>query len=64
MTSMEDSSGGIVADHAPIWKYVTKVRKLKGEEKISDGNVVITLKHSMNHTQESRPISCRKANKE
>jgi len=32
---------------------------LKGEKKIGDGSVVIALKHSVDYTQKSRPISCR-----
>ena len=59
MTSMKGSSSGVVDDHAPLWKFVTKVKKLKGEEEIESESVVIALKHSMDHIQESRPISCR-----
>ena len=59
MTSMKGSSSGIVDDHTPLWKYVTKVKKLKGEEKIDDKSVVIVLNHSVDHTQELRPILCR-----
>ena len=51
MISMEGFSSGIMDDHTPLLKYVTEVEKLEGEEEIDDEIVVITLKHSMDHTQ-------------
>ena len=56
MTSMEGFSSGIADDHAPLWKYITKVKKLKREE-IDEESIVIALKDSMTHAQESMPIS-------
>jgi len=58
MTSIEGSSDEIVDDHAPLWKYVINVKKLERKKEIGDESVVIALKHSMDHTQKSRPISC------
>jgi len=47
MTLMEDSLSGILDDHTPLWKHVTKVKTLKGEEEIGE--------HSMNHSQGQGP---------
>ena len=54
MTSMGGSANEQVDDHAPFWKYATKVEKLEGEEKIGDRSVVIALKYLMDHIQRSR----------
>jgi len=59
MTLMEGFLSGIVDDHIPLWKYVTKVKKTRrGGGNFGDESIIIILKHLMDHTQESRPISC------
>jgi len=58
MTSIEGSSSVPVDDHAPLWKFVTKLEKIEGEEEIGSENVVISLNHSMDLILKSGPISC------
>jgi len=43
MTSIEGFLSGPMDDHTPLWKFVTKLKKLKGEEEIGSGNVVIAF---------------------
>ena len=59
MTSIEGSSSVPVDDHTPLWKFVTKLEKIRREEEIGSENVVIALNHSMDLIIESGPISCR-----
>ena len=57
MTSIEGSSSGLVDDHAPPWKFITKLEKIERGEEIESENVVIVLNHSMDLILKSQLLS-------